>query len=445
MSSPISIPWGDSGATFTLAPPSGWPAAEVVRPDVSGLVADYPAALAAALDAPDGAARLEDRVRAGTRVAVVVDDPSRWTPVREALPAILQRLHSAGVKVEDVSISVGVGRHHAVDDPAMRRRVGDDVVDRYRCYSPPVDDLSAYADLGATADGLPVRVFRPVVEADLRVLVGSVLPHLQAGFGGGYKLIFPGTSHRSTLGALHRRGIGRDGEAQRLGGELAGNPMRRAIRAAADLLGPCASVSHLVGAPGEVLRVRYGDVDAVQDALSAEARRRFAAPDAPLADLIAAGNHPWPGDPMQSFKVLLQHRAACRPGGVLAGFFWTDPGEIDRSFPWTALRVIAASGAPGGWALRHALSAADRAFGAIGSPSAFLVHWARELVVDRAVLVYAPPLFDRLGPRLGPVRLFGDQAALWRAAEDVLNSVAAPRVRVFPQGGLTYVSTEPPL
>ena len=80
---------------------------------------------------------------------------------------------------------------------------------RYRCFSPPVDDISAYDDLGQTPDGIPVRVFRPVARANLRIMIGSVLPHLQAGFGGGYKLIFPGTSHRSTLGALHRQGIER--------------------------------------------------------------------------------------------------------------------------------------------------------------------------------------------------------------------------------------------
>ena len=37
-----------------------------------------------------------------------------------------------------------------------------------------------------------------------------------------------------------------------------------------------------------------------------------------------------------------------------------------------------------------------------------MIRWARELVVDRTVLVYAPPLRERIGPRLGPVRLFGD-------------------------------------
>ena len=89
----------------------------------------------------------------------------------------------------------------------MRRRLGDDIAATYRCFSPPVDDLSAYVDLGRTPQGIPVRVFRPVAEADLRILIGSVLPHLQAGFGGGYKLIFPGTSHRTTLGALHRQGL----------------------------------------------------------------------------------------------------------------------------------------------------------------------------------------------------------------------------------------------
>ena len=350
----IAIPWGNAGETLALEYPPDWPTPDVVWPDLGGVLDDYPAALSTTLDAPEGCERIEDQVRPGSKVALVVDDPSRWTPVREALPILLARLQDAGVKAEDISVSVGVGRHHAVDSAAMRHRIGAAVADGYRCFSPPVDDLTAYADLGTTAEGVPVRVFRPVAEADLRVLVGSVLPHLQAGFGGGYKLIFPGTSHRTTLGALHRRGIsgaesGGTNAARLLGGLAAENPMRRAIGAAAGRLGPCVSVSHLLGAPGQVLRVRVGHPDPVQDALSAEARHRLRAPDAPPADLIAAGNHPWPGDPMQSFKVLLQHRAACRNGGVLVGFFWTDPGEIDRSFPLGALKAIAAAGRPGAW------------------------------------------------------------------------------------------------
>ena len=369
-----------------------------------------------------------------------------WTPVRAVLPVVLGRLHARGIRPGDVTISVGVGRHHAVDARTMRKRVGDAIAEAYRCFSPPVDDRGAYVDLGTTPEGIPVRIFRPVAEADLRILVGSVLPHLQAGFGGGYKLILPGTSHRTTLGALHRQGLGRSCDAGRLlGSAAAENPMRRAIAAAAGRLGPCFSISHLLGAAGQIFAVQAGHPVRVQDRLADEARRRFEAPRAAAADLVIAGNHPWPGDPMQSFKVLIQHRAACRPGGVLAGFFWTEPDEIDRSFPRGLLRAIAATGGAGAWAARHGLALADTVAAAAGSPAAFMIRWARELVVDRTILVYAPPLHARIGPRLGPVRLFADQADLWRAAARALppplpgrdGAGEAPTIRVFPQGGLT--------
>ena len=180
--------------------------------------------------------------------------------------------------------------------------------------------------------------------------------------------------------------------------------MRGAIHAAAGLLGPCWSISHLIGGPGQVFRVIAGRPERVQDLLAAEARRRFQAPAAEPADVVIAGNHPWPGDPMQSFKVLLHHRAACRPGGVLVGLFWTDPDEIGRSFPAGALRRIAATGAVGAWAIRRLVPAAQHAAALAGSPAAFMIRWARELVVDRTVLVYAPPLreHDRPPPRARP-------------------------------------------
>jgi hypothetical protein len=442
------IPWGPEGSlelAFPATGPFAGAALDVVWPDLSGALDDYPTALEKAIDSPVQGSRLEEQVSPGAKVAIIVDDPSRWTPVREAMPIIMERLHRAGVRNDDVTISVGVGRHHAVTNDAMSRRLGESMTARYRCFSPPVDDLSAYVDLGRTPWGVPVRVFRPVAQADLRILVGSVLPHLQAGFGGGYKLIFPGASHRSTLGALHHQGLdGHSDAAGLLGGNAASNPMRQAIHQAATRLGPCWSISHLIGGLGQVFRIIAGHPEPVQDLLAAEARTRFCAPQSAGADLIVAGNNPWPGDPMQSFKVLLHHRVACRTGGVLVGFFWTDPAEIDRSFPLASLRAIATTGAAGGWAIRRILPMAEWAAAAAGSPAAFMLRWARELVIDRKVLVYAPPLYQRVGARLGPVRLFGEQAALWQAAARAVelidrDSPSRPiRLRIFPQGGLTY-------
>lgn len=443
----VVIPWGEPDGFLRLEIPAEWPAPDVFLPDLSGALDDYEAALRAAIFAPVGGVRLDASIglKAGVKVAIVVDDPSRWTPVREALPIVIDRLTGLGVRTEDTTISVGVGRHHAVDADAMRWRVGDAIAESFRCYSPPVDDLSEYDELGTTPEGVPVRVFRPVARADVRILIGSVLPHLQAGFGGGYKLIFPGCSHRSTLGALHRQGLG--GDAGRLlGGDPAENPMRRAIRSAAALLkGPNLSISHAIGEPGRIFRVVTGHPDAVQETLSAEIRRRYQAPPAPLADIVVAGNDPWPGDPMQSFKVLINHRAAGKPGGVLVGFFRTDPEEIDRSFPMASMRAIAATGALGGWVARRGLKLADRVVSATTSPAAFMVRWARELVVDRTVLVFSPILHARIGSRLGPIRIYAEQGALWRDAAASLPAEQGghPSLRIFPRGGLTYAPQHP--
>ncbi len=278
----IRVPWGPEGSLDLVLPRDGLFAEsniEVVWPDLSNPLADYPGALAQALDSPVGMEQLDQHVWLGAKVAIVVDDPSRWTPIREALPIVLRRLHAAGVHHQDVTISAGVGRHHAVNAKAMCQRLGDSIAADYRWYSPPVDDLSAYVDLGVTSQGVPVRVFRPVAEADLRILVGSVLPHLQAGFGGGYKLIFPGTSHRTTLGALHRQGLeGKTAPDRLLGSPAVDNPMRQAIHEAAKRLGPCWSISHLIGRQSQVFRVIAGDPSRVQDLLAVEVSKRLRAP-----------------------------------------------------------------------------------------------------------------------------------------------------------------------
>jgi len=142
--------------------------------------------------------------------------------------------------------------------------------------------------------------------------------------------------------------------------------------------------------------------------------------------------------------VLLHHRAACRPGGVLAGLFWTDPEEIDRSFPRAAMRLISGTGGVGGWAIRRLVPLTERVLSRTGSPSAFTLRWARELVVDRTVLVHSPALHARVGPRLGPVRVFESLPELWEAARRSLPPASRdrPSVRIFPQGGLTYVAAK---
>lgn len=436
-----TFPWGQE--TVDLSPPDSLKmVVNQFTPDLSGAFADqqaYEKKLREQLEFPLDQPRLETRVGAGSKVAIVVDDPSRWSPLRQCLPVVLELLANTGVEKENISISFGVGRHAAVSAQDMERKLGPAIVSQYACHSPPVDNLSFYEDLGTSADGIPVRVFGPVARADLRILVGSVLPHLQAGFGGGWKLIFPGCSHRSTLGAIHQQGL--DGNAARLlGSEPILNPMRQSISRAAKLLpGGTLSISHLIGRTSdEIFDVRAGDPDSVEQILAEEViwRFRYATGDH-LSDLVVVGNAPWPGDPMHSFKTLLNHRNACRPHGVLAGVFWTDPAEFGRSFSIGAAGAIARSGKIGAFATRLGLPVAEKVATWRGSSKRFMMRWARELVLDRKVIVYSPEMARAFGRTLGSVTIAGDPGAFWAA---VARSSKRPEsATLFPYGGLSYV------
>ena len=54
--------------------------------------------------------------------------------------------------------------------------------------------------------------------------------------------------------------------------------MRQAIHYAAGRIGPCWSISHLMGTEAQVFRVIAGTPSQVQEILSAEVTRRFHAP-----------------------------------------------------------------------------------------------------------------------------------------------------------------------
>ena len=415
---------------------------DVVWPDLSGPLDDYAAALERGTRFPGGSAPARGAGGAGSTVAIVVDDPSRWTPVREALPVVLWRGYTRRAFAARMSRS-------AWGSAATRGRCRSDATASWRgdcgrlsLFQPTRRRSLSIRRPGQTPQGIPVRVFGRWRGPDLRIMIGSVLPHLQAGFGGGYKLIFPGTSHRTTLGrCIARELTGRQTRHGYSGG------LPRVTRCGRRSTQPRRGWAVLVdqssvGGRGQVFRIVAGHPERVQDLLADEAQRRLQAPEAAPADLVVAGNDPWPGDPMQSFKVLLHHRAASLSGGVLVGLFWTDPEEIDRSFPINALRRIAATGRWGGWTIRRLLPVAH------ASPE--LPDRRRRSCCTGRVSWWltgrpglCPTAIRANRAAAGPGAAFCRQDALWKAAGPSLSRhrssskrVRPVRIRVFPREGL---------
>ena len=72
-----------------------------------------------ALDHPIDSRPLGEILKPGIRIAIVVDDGTRPTPVRELLPPLLKRIHRCGVPEKNVDIVIGVGTHRPLSEREM--------------------------------------------------------------------------------------------------------------------------------------------------------------------------------------------------------------------------------------------------------------------------------------------------------------------------------------
>lgn len=151
-----------------------------------------------ALQAPIGAPRLSQHDLTGKKVVVITDDWGRPTPAYRVLPAVLREVSLAGARADDVTVITGSGVHKPMTDEELTRKVGTWVRERYRCVShDAVEDEMVY--VGTSSRGTPVWINRLVADADFRIAVGRIGPHITHGYEGGAKMITPAVSHWLTV------------------------------------------------------------------------------------------------------------------------------------------------------------------------------------------------------------------------------------------------------
>jgi nickel-dependent lactate racemase len=154
---------------------------------------------------PLGVRPLPELARGRRDAIVVIEDLTRPARLADVLPAVLSEIHAGGIPPDRTRILVGNGGHAPLDLPAMRKKVGRMVLERYDVRNHhPYEDL---IDLGRSDRGIPIHVNRSFATADLKIAIGSCLPHPYAGFGGGAKIVVPGVSGIETLEANHRPAV----------------------------------------------------------------------------------------------------------------------------------------------------------------------------------------------------------------------------------------------
>lgn len=266
----------------------------------------------AALDAPYGTPRLEELVKPGSKVALIVDDITRPTPRQLLLEVITRRL--SAIPGLQISIVLALGTHR----PETQSEIDEDLgvfAKRYPIVNISYMDEARFAVAGEMPDGTPIRVYKEILEADMVMGVGNIVPHIAAGWGGGAKIIMPGVCGKETTDAIHMLSCIKQNVLETCGGT--DNLFRRTMETLARKVGLAFIVNTVIDEEKHLLGVFAGDFIEAHRAGVAFAKQVLC-PEIPArADILIVSANPANADFWQGAKPYVFAHFAVKRGGVM--------------------------------------------------------------------------------------------------------------------------------
>ncbi|MDD3543963.1 MAG: nickel-dependent lactate racemase [Kiritimatiellae bacterium] len=271
--------------------------------------------VAAALDNPLSAPRLEDLAVGKRSAAVITSDHTRPVPSRITLPLLLERLRRKNPGVS-ITIVVATGSHRSMSANEMRDKFGAAVVRREKFFMHDCTDNANLRHLGQLPSGGELWLNRHALEADLLVAEGFIEPHFFAGFSGGRKSVLPGIAGRASVLANHCAAFIDSPRAR--AGCLDGNPIHEDMLFAARKAGLAFILNVTLNSDKTIRAAFAGDPEAAHAAGCRQLAREVAVKRVE-ADIVITGNGGYPLDQniYQSVKGMTAAEACCRAGGVI--------------------------------------------------------------------------------------------------------------------------------
>ncbi|WP_353081913.1 lactate racemase domain-containing protein [Tessaracoccus lapidicaptus] len=201
----------------------------------------------------------------GKRVTIVVPDGTRHAPVAMMAHHIRDAL---GTRPRNVRVVIALGTHDYMSEPAIAALMGYEpghFADEYPGWEIHNHDWrrdETFANLGTigaarigeltagrlTDRDMTVLVNRMVVDTDISLVLGPVLPHEVVGISGGNKYFFPGLSGHDVIDMSHW--VGALITSYEMIGSVGITPVRQMIDAAAELIPSTKLLLGMIVKPG---------------------------------------------------------------------------------------------------------------------------------------------------------------------------------------------------
>ena len=261
--------------------------------------------ISAAFANPIGTPRLRELAGGKRRPCIVIDDLSRPTPGDRLVPAVLAELRAAGIAAKDVLVLAGVANHRPMTRSDLEKKLGAEVL--ATCSVENHFSWDGCVSIGETSFGSPVEINKSFMEADLKILVGSIIPHGATGFSGGSKLLMPGIASVASAEAFHRGSCTRGRYA------VAETDARLEADEAARLAGVDFLVNAIPNSKLGMAGLVTGDVVGAHRAGIEIARRVFMSPSPAGADICVLSVYPKDGEFMQYLTAFAPWQTAPEP------------------------------------------------------------------------------------------------------------------------------------
>lgn len=309
-----------------------------------------------------------------TSVGIATSDETRPVPNALLIPLLFEKLAEQGVKEKDVTIYIGTGLHHTVNDEEMERIVGQEVFSRFRCVTHDAWDKDNLVTLGTTEAGTPIEINKSYFMEDAKIVLGVIDPHQFAGFSGGLKGVSIGLGSDALVNANHSMLVLPGAEL----GNIEGNPLRKDI----DEIGRVAAVDFMLNvvlnSKKEIAGVFAGDVIKAHRAGIETAKKVLQVEIEKPADIVIAGSGGYPKDLnlYQAQKGLLHAAIAVKEGGTIILAAECRDGVGEKKFS----DMMARGDSPAG-----IIEVFKKSPFMVGAHKAYL--WCASLVKARTILV----------------------------------------------------------
>jgi lactate racemase len=325
--------YGNIKLELTLPSGLSW---EIIEPSFHKPLAEPEKAILTAISKPLNSLPLQQIVRPGETICLLVNDSTRVARSELFLPLLVKELLRLGTGKDDIFIVFTNGSHRPLARSEMAELVGDNVASTVAMYNHDSRNSSELVYIEETSFGTPVYINKKVIEADRRILTGSVVHHFFAGFGGGRKALVPGVAGWETIQKNHSLML----HDKARSGVLDGNPVHEDLLEAALMIGCDFMINTVLNENKEILGVFAGDMVEAHLAACALTDQVNGVKLQKPADVVIAscGGNPKDINLYQAHKTLDNAMAALKPGGQMIFLAKCPEGIGSDNFEEWALR-----------------------------------------------------------------------------------------------------------